>query len=187
MTSIHLRAQLLLDVAPDKKWQKGLQEILDQSFRCQITLRGLVSYASTTASQMINIELADLLRHCLTVTRPPSRSEKRCNVELNMPEHMPSVKGDPLQLEHVVVGLLDTATALAKENATVSVTAKPTEDAVQIGIHSPTPDCSDNAEPPQTSGGFALCKALIRDHGGVLEEPYRDRDGWTWTIELPTG
>ena len=134
LTAIHIRAQLLQDKAPDAAWRDALQQILDQSFRCQVTLRSLVSYGRAEARECETINLAELLRHCAELAVPGGHGG---GIRLALQPDLPRVQGDPSQLEHVFLRLFDMATRLRPAEIPVEVAARTDGAMVEASLRIP--------------------------------------------------
>lgn len=183
LTSIHLRAQLLLDAAPDDASQQKLRDILEQSFRCQVTLRGLVSYASQANMPVkTSIDIAQLLNHCAKHAMPSGDGTSRRDVRLDVPTDLPPVPGDPSRLEHVVNSLLEMALKAGAPDSPITVNAQLQGTMLHIVIGTRVKSAARSSG---ETGGFALCRAFIRDHSGTLETALAEKNTRHWTIRLP--
>lgn len=124
-------------------------------------------------------------------------ADRRLTVDL--PEDLPLVNADYVQVDQVVTNLLENAARHTPVGSTVTVSAR----AVPSGVALQVDDTGPGVEPEQmaaifepfrsgpiagSSGiGLAICKAVVEGHGGTIGVSGNPEGGARFTVVLPRG
>jgi signal transduction histidine kinase len=126
-------------------------------------------------------------------------SQQPFGFEMNIPDDMPSVWGDPGILLRVFDNLLSNAAKFAPEEGVVRVTATHHEETAHISIYNNGPHFGPEVEKHlfqkfstgnhDSRGyglGLAFCRLAVEAHGGKIDAINEPDGGVTFTFTLPT-
>lgn len=201
LTAIALQAEVAAQSAEavgHESLKTTLGEIADQSHRASSiiqTLRGLIQKADSVRTR---IPLQRLIRTAVDLIESTAR-QHRVELRLELAQHLPDVRVDPIQIEQVLLNLLQNGIdALAQsslDQRIITISAKrASPNSIQVTISDNGPGVSPGLqqhlfEPfatskPQGMGlGLSLSRSLVESHGGTLT--YEPRDGAAFSITLP--
>jgi len=150
--------------------------------------------------EMIPLEVGPILRDAATLLRPDAAS-RRVRLVLDIPDGMPPVLGDRVQLQQVLLNLilnaLDALEDVGGEYRTVSIaTRRETDQVVEISVadtgHGIAPDQIDRIFEPFFSTksrglgmGLSISRTVIEAHGGRLWAENNGDGGATLRMTLP--
>jgi len=127
--------------------------------------------------------------------------ESRC-VRVSMPQGLPLVHVDAVLMERVLANLLDNAAKYTPAATAIEIVASADEDAVEVRIDDRGPGLPPGREDaifrtfergraedaaPGVGLGLALCRAVLRAHGGTIDGRQRPGGGARFTLRLPRG
>jgi K+-sensing histidine kinase KdpD len=108
---------------------------------------------------------------------------KKVTLDINLPQ--PTFSVDNLHMRSVVSSLLSYAAVRVTEGS-ILLTARNTEDDLQVTIQSAGKKALDKAELDSAMYDF-VCAALIKLHGGKMDPPQETDDGLLLHFSLPRG
>lgn len=140
------------------------------------------------------LDVADVLS---SIARRMAETLDR-RITVSVPERLPSVVADPVQLDLVVSNLLENASRHAPADRPIELSAGPADDAVRITVrdHGRGLDkaVADRLFEPFVTGsgststgiGLAVCRAIVVAHGGTIGAHGASGGGTAVTFILPT-
>ena len=165
-------------------------------FLTNVTDMTRLSYGALTP-QLTSVSLADSVTEAIgqltTVLAPRT-------VAVSIPQHLASVRADPVLLQRVLVNLLGNAARYSPADSPINITASQREDRVRVVIEDRGPgfppedrtrlfDLSyytDQRENPGSGLGLPICKGFIEAMGGeIAADNGPDGRGTVMIITLP--
>jgi two-component system sensor kinase FixL len=150
--------------------------------------------------EMIPLEVGQILRDTTTLLRPDAAA-RRVRLELDIPDGLPPVLGDRVQLQQVLLNLilnaLDALKGVGGQDRTVSMAARcETDQVVEISVadngRGIAPDQIDRIFEPFFSTksrglgmGLSISRTVIEAHGGRLWAENSADGGATLRMTLP--
>ncbi|HET8654497.1 MAG TPA: response regulator [Longimicrobiaceae bacterium] len=198
-------AQLLLEDETDPERARGLQHILREVQRCNRIVGDLLSFARRHPVEHRPVDVGGVLQSTLDLrARQLQRSGLRTRVRVE--DGLPSVHGDPHQLQQVFLNILINAEqALRHGGDTLRITLAPARPSSErAGDHWLELSFFNNGPPippdvlPRifdpffttkgkdegTGLGLAICRRIIHEHGGEIEVE-SGQEGTVFRIVLP--
>jgi signal transduction histidine kinase len=185
--------------------QAFLGSIVRETGRLQQLVDNILDFARLEAGQAVfRFEAVDLLavvRETVEDFRP--RLERQgFEIELDLPESLPPVRGDAVMLQHCVLNLLDNALKYSRTRREVKVSAEAREGAVAASVtdHGIGIAPADQkrifekfvrveaglVHDVRGAGlGLSLVQQIVRAHGGRVELESSPGEGSTFTVVLP--
>lgn len=180
---------------------RGLRASIDRLERIveQSTDFALISGAEAEATEPI--DLRALVAKGVALLRPELEGRGQ-NVEIDVPADLPMARGNPGQVERVLLILLDNANRYSPEGSSIAVHVRPDGSEMRVGVGDRGPGISeedrqflfssfyrgskaDRLGTPGMGLGLALAKELIdRQGGGIGVEP-REGGGTVAYFTLP--
>lgn len=126
-----------------------------------------------------------------------ARLFEHARLQVDVPEDLPLVDGDYMQLEQVITNLLENAARYAPPGSMVTVAGRSRSGDVELsvadeGIGVPRHERRRIFEPfrrgegSRSSGvGLAICKAVVEGHGGTIQVERTEGGGATFIVTLP--
>jgi K+-sensing histidine kinase KdpD len=179
-----------------------LQLVCDEAERLDRLVANLLSMSRVEAGALQPdrqaVALDELASH--SVERL-SRVLDQINVEVCLPADLPLVDVDYVQLDQVLTNLLENAARHSPAGSTVTVSARPIGQTVEVTVADQGPGVDRHAaarlfEPFWTGGssgttgvGLAICKAIVEAHDGTIKaENGLDRGArFTFTVPVRNG
>jgi len=170
-----------------------------------VLIKDWLDMSRIEAGRMLeNLELLDLsqiLYKTVDLLREKIKN-KKITLEVNIPAHLPLIKGEKLSIERVFTNLIRNAIAYNHEEGRISVKAKGEGDYVVIevsdtGIGIPQKDIPfifdeffrvKNKKTKHITGsglGLSIVKKIVEAHRGSMEVRSEDGKGSTFTVFLP--
>jgi K+-sensing histidine kinase KdpD len=179
LSAIHAVATDLRDgAAYDAQTRKEmLDTLVDESERLDRLVANLLSMsrieAGTLRPNLEAVDVDDVVRSC---ARRLERVLRGSDLVLELPEQLPLVRADHVQLEQVINNLLENAVIHTPAGTTVRVYARPTRDVVELVVADDGPGLPDDvranfatADVELRQGlGLAISKAFVEAQGGTL-------------------
>jgi two-component system sensor histidine kinase KdpD len=192
-----------LHAAPgyDRETQRELLELVgDEAERLDRLVANLLSLsrieAGAFAPDRQAVDLDELVRDRV---RRLSRMFSQVRIAVDVPDDLPLVDGDYMQLDQVVTNLfenaarhappLSTVTVAAMSRAPNSVEVTVRDEGIGIPEHERTRvfEAFRRGEGSRSSGiGLAICKAIVEAHGGRIGVERTAGGGATFRFTLPT-
>jgi two-component system, NtrC family, sensor histidine kinase KinB len=126
---------------------------------------------------------------------------KNVFLRLDLPENLPTMRGDPIKLSWVVSNLISNALRYTPEGGTISVTLADSSGALSLKVRDTGPgiptEIKDrlferftqwkvNGTDPGSSGlGLAIVKEIVEAHGGRIFVDTTQGYGTCFTVEIP--
>ena len=182
--------------------RSAVESIAQQGTRASDIVRRIRAMFSKAAPERVNLALNEVIREaCSLVQMQASKNEVALRIELV--DDLPSVVGDAIQLQQVVVNLLlngiEAASAVSDRPRRLSVTSRRTgADKILVAVQ----DSGIGIDPkdekrifdaffttkPQGMGmGLSICQSIIEAHGGQLWAKANEDYGATLQFTLPMG
>jgi C4-dicarboxylate-specific signal transduction histidine kinase len=177
-----------------------LRKIQDQSFRAGQIIHRLKMLVKKGTFRREAIRVEEIFDDVLALLEPELKGEDVV-VDVQLPDDLPTVHGDTIQLEQVVLNLVRNATEAIKEDDShrreIILQASAFEQGtVEISVHDTGPGMNEETMrqvfdaffTTKSDGmgmGLAICRTIIEAHGGEISaSPNPDR-GVTFRIALP--
>ncbi|WP_298241817.1 ATP-binding protein [uncultured Bradyrhizobium sp.] len=194
-------AELMLRAAsPDiKEIRQILADIRRDDQRASEVIRRLRSVLRKTPFELKDIELNDMVREAIGLVQAVADGRRITLIYVAAVTDLP-VRGDPIQLQQVVLNLIINAmdaisdADAAKREVSVSTLRAGKEAEIKVGDTGPGIDVSDLANvfnpffttKPQGMGmGLAIVKTIIEAHHGSISAANQPAGGALFTIRLP--
>jgi two-component system, NtrC family, sensor kinase len=170
--------------------------IRSEAFRCKSITMGLLDFSRTRTSDHVMINLADVIQSAVRLLSHQKRSPL-INFQVEIPDDLLPVSGDPGQLQQAVIALATNALDAMGDSGVLTLRARNDGDKVVVEV-------SDNGvgiapenlpkifEPFFTTKeigrgtglGLAVCYGILTEHGGTLDVQSTVGAGTTFTITL---
>lgn len=175
-------AMLILDETPgsNPELRHIIAEIESQSLRAGGIIRALRSFIRKDPGERAPFDIVDLIQQTLQLVRPEA-TEADIPISTVMPEGLPPIEGNRVQIAQVLVNLLRNAIEVLAEQATgsggivVRVEPRPRELIISVEDNGPgvTSDISlfTQFETSKSGGmglGLSICQSIIEAHGGKI-------------------
>jgi two-component system sensor histidine kinase KdpD len=122
-------------------------------------------------------------------------------VTTDLPPTLPLVSVDPVLLEHLLVNLLENAAKYTPAATPIELRARVSHGAVEVDVADRGPGIPERdrdrlfekftrgAHPgvPGAGLGLAICRGIVRAHGGTLTVQNRPGGGALFRLRLPLG
>jgi signal transduction histidine kinase len=205
LSSLDIHVQLLeedLTQAPSRVREKtaGRFEIIrGELHRLENIVKQFLSLAGPSSLELQSVEVAKVVRHVGELLRPEAAT-RGIDIVLQVPEALPHLSADPVQLTQALVNLVINAIQAVGGGGRVEmvVRAEPEEERLAIEIHDSGPGIplerrSAIFEPFFTtkadgSGlGLWIVQQIITAHGGVVAASNAPGGGAVFAVHLPLG
>ncbi len=173
--------------------------ILKQNRRCAAILQRLRDYSTRTSDCRTQCDLVHLLRESVELVSSDLRRHN-VNVRFDLPQELPTVLADRVQLQQVVVNLLTNARDAVcdepDERRVITIRAAAERDAVAFYVEDFGPGFEGDGaerlfEPFYTTKkngmgiGLSICQSIVLEHGGKIEASSNDAGGASFLVRLP--
>jgi PAS domain S-box-containing protein len=200
LTAILGVADLLRENAADRATRRQVELILEQARRAASIVQNLLTFSRPPAQGRSRVHLERLVEEALEAEQTSLR-EKNIAVELEMPDELPLVMADPKQLKQVFLHLLtnaEQAISAVRDHGTVRISLAHAGDRVSVtfaddgaGI---LPENFERIFHPffttkrpggGTGLGLTICRAILKEHGGLIEVQSKPGEGASLCVLLP--
>jgi len=181
--------------------RSALQNINTQAHRASEVIRRLRDFVRYDATTRETTSCADLIKEIMPLAAVDAKAHSIV-FEIDVPDSLPQICVDSLQIQQVVINLLRNAidamaTAEAEDRRLYLVGSSEGGDQVKIDVI----DCGTGVpeekkhqlfdaffttKPEGMGMGLAICRTIIQSHGGTLTCANNEERGATFTIRLPT-
>ena len=172
--------------------------IRSEAFRCKNITMGLLDFSRTRSSGRTPVDLGEVVD---SATRLLSHQKRASGIsfDIQRAERLPSVSGDPGQLQQVIIALAANAVDAMPNGGQLTITTKHDTRSVLVevtdtGFGIPPENVAKIFEPffttkevgKGTGLGLAVCYGILTEHGGSLDVQSTPGVGTTFTISLPS-
>jgi signal transduction histidine kinase len=188
---------LLADQAPSTRGHSLAEKIREQARRTKSVVNNLLSFARQAPSEQQLIDLQAVLSSAIQLRKLDLR-EKNIRIELESPNVLPAVRGDPNQLLqvffHLISNAVDAMESIGAGVLTIHAVAEKGNVVIEFsdtGVGMRDPDRVFDpfyTTKPLGKGaglGLSICYGIIQDHGGSISGFNRPEGGCTFRVELP--
>lgn len=160
-------------------------------------MRGLLKKGSV---ERLPLSLPDLVREVGALVRPEAL-QRRIQVRTDVPEMMPTVSGDRIQIQQVLLNLvlnsMDAMNEVPAERRTLRIQVRCLDgNLVEVSVQDSGPGIPDPLLPrlfepffstkPHGMGiGLMICRTIIESHGGTLRAENISGTGACFSFSLP--
>jgi C4-dicarboxylate-specific signal transduction histidine kinase len=195
-------SERILDVAADPQLQtlhEYIRAIVKQSQRCVAILDRLRDFSRRTPTSRSECDIGELLRDSVDLISSELR-RSHVKMRFELPKHLPTVSGDRIQLQQVIVNLLTNARDAVREQKQdrrlITIRAIAEDAAVAFDVDDLGRGLSDEIaahlfDPFFTTKehgmgiGLSICQSIVKDHGGRIEAFSNKQGGATFRVRLP--
>lgn len=184
LTTIIADAQILLHKLPANQPGRDSAEAIEQAgWRLQQVVQRLMEFSNPESAAFDTLAVNETIQSAISLVEAHIR-EIGCKLEVNLSEELPSVRGNPRQLENLWVNLLllarDASASGRGQTITVRSRLEPPEmvvtEVTDNGEPIPTEKLDIIFEPnfiSSTSGRgtgmeLSICREIVRQHGGQI-------------------
>ncbi len=197
LTAILGYAQLLDGAGLDHQSADYVRKLFKQAQRTHRVVQNLLSFARQRKPQKQEVDLRKVLDESLTL-REYDLKVNNVAVEREIPDDVPSVVGDPHQLEQVFLNIINNALDAMVESSgsgllKVRMFKKDSHVCVEFddsgpGIKDPSrifdPFYTTKSVGKGTGLGLSICYGIVKEHGGEIVARNREEGGATIEVRL---
>src|ERR1700690_2102421 len=197
LTAILGYAQLLEGAGLDSLSADYVRKLFKQAQRTHRVVQNLLSFARQRKPQKQEVDLRKVLEESLALREYDLRVNN-ISLEREIAEDVPSVVGDPHQLEQVFLNIINNALDAMVENSgsgmlKVRVFKKDSHVCVEFddsgpGIKDPSrifdPFYTTKSVGKGTGLGLSICYGIVKEHGGEIVAGNREEGGATIEVRL---
>ena len=171
--------------------------IRSEAFRCKNITMGLLDFSRTRSSGRTPVDLGEVVDSAARLLSHQKRVSG-INFDIQRAASLPSVSGDPGQLQQVIIALATNAVDAMPNGGQLTITTKRNGKSVLIevtdtGFGIAPENVAKIFEPffttkevgKGTGLGLAVCYGILTEHGGSLDVQSTPGVGTTFTISLP--
>jgi C4-dicarboxylate-specific signal transduction histidine kinase len=209
LTAVVNNANACLDLLPKsapnlEEVREALAEILDDADRASAVIARVRQLAKKAPVEKSLLELSDVVNDVLALARYESAS-RRVTIRTELPEKLPSVAGDRVQIQQVLLNLIvngmDAMNTVAESERLLIISARhETRDGLSEVLLS-VQDAGIGLEPKEIDKlfeafyttkkdgvgmGLAISRSIIEAHGGRLWAEPNQGPGATFLFSLPS-
>ncbi|MBC7788633.1 MAG: response regulator [Anaerolineae bacterium] len=198
LSTISAFAQLLLrDGGLSADQRESLDVIQGETVRASQVVKDLLTFARRSESQPQPLDLNELIERTVRVSGY-ELGGKHIVVHTTLAPLLPSVYGDPRQLQQVILNLVTNAVqAMAADGSgTLRITSRTERDKVVLEVADTGPGVPERArahifEPffttksEGTGLGLSVSYGIVTAHGGTITIASTSRDGTVFRVSLP--
>ncbi len=183
------------------KIKEALKSIEEQAQRSGDIIDHMREMVKTKQSKNQTIDIAELIKFCMKFIKTEGLL-KHTSLSTNIAENLPSVFGDPIQIQQVLLNLIrnseDAMQALTIKQRHLTISAIKHDDyAVQVSVS----DCGTGISEEEESAlyqsffttkdngmgmGLSICRTIISAHKGRIWFSRNAQQGVTFRFTLPT-
>ncbi len=192
----------ILDLASNPELEtlhEYVRAIMKQSQRCVDILDRLRDFSRRSLPSREECDIGGLLRDSVDLIAHELR-HNHVIVQFDLPPQLPTVFGDSIQLQQVVVNLLtnarDALRDQVRERRVIHIHASAKNDSIVFDVADRGSGLSENIlaqlfDPFFTTKehgmgiGLSICQSIVKDHGGRIEAFAGQDGGATFRVHLP--
>jgi signal transduction histidine kinase len=203
LSTLMVFATSLIDSVQDDRSRAVARRVQGETKELIAVVDDILDYARLEADSLglaaEEIDLAKIVERSLETVRG-RLGGRAIKFDVNIPEDLPKVNGDPSRVQQVVTNLLSTAVRATDEGG-IKVRARADRDVVTVEVTDGGPGLSESqviaiwdpframAAPGRQDAGsglaMAVTKSLIERMGGSVEASSRHGKGTTLRVRLP--
>ncbi len=171
--------------------------IRSEAFRCKNITMGLLDFSRTRASGRTLINLGHVVDSAARLLSHQNRGVE-VSFDIQTAADLPSVSGDPGQLQQVIIALATNAVDAMPDGGKLTITTKRNGRTVLVEVSDTGSGIAPENVPKifepffttkevgkGTGLGLAVCYGILTEHGGNLDVQSTPGVGTTFTISLP--
>lgn len=182
-----------------REWRHILEQIVAQSEHAERLIQHVRTRWKSGSSVRIPVQINAQIQEALRLCADRLQTEKVC-LELDLADSLPDVQGDPIQLEQVLLNLFHNAVdAMCQsppgrrgllvrslsEGEEVQVMIRDTGVGLRPDRPHPPSQPHPSTKPRGMGLGLALCRSILREHGGRLRLEANQGPGASAFLSLP--
>jgi two-component system NtrC family sensor kinase len=198
LTAILGYAQLLESLGLDERASDYVAKLYKQAQRTQRVVQNLLSFARQRKPERQNVDLRRVLDETLAL-REYDMKVNNIALDRDIPEDLPSVVGDPHQLEQVFLNIINNALdamiegsgkrvlkiTIAKKEAFVCVEFADTGPGIKGINRIFDPFYTTKSIGKGTGLGLSICYGIVKEHNGDIVARNREEGGAALEVRLP--
>ena len=180
--------------------QKALTRIVADAERASDVIKHLRSLSMRGTPEAVPVDVNRMIGEALELVEPELRS-RQAMVRFEPASGLPSISGDPVQLQQVIINLVmnsaQAMTAAASPERIIAIATRRDGSAVRITVEDTGPglphgDSERLFEAFYTTRsdgvgmGLSICRTILEAHGGSISAGARSGGGARFTITLPS-
>jgi two-component system NtrC family sensor kinase len=171
--------------------------IRSEAFRCKSITMGLLDFSRTRSGGRTPVDLDHVVDSAARLLSHQKHGEQ-VSFEIQTAGDLPSVSGDPGQLQQVIIALATNAVDAMPQGGQLTITTRRNGDTVQVEVSDTGLGIAPENVPKifepffttkevgkGTGLGLAVCYGILTEHGGSLDVQSTIGVGTTFTISLP--
>lgn len=203
LTSISGLSEFLIErPTTNERDREHLKVVRDQAERAARIVRNLLAFARKGSTDVADVDLNHVVQRAASLMRYELRLCK-ITLEFELAEDLPPIRGDPYQIQQVVLNLLTNAVQAVSENPPERPRLVHVSSAVETGQvvlrlrdtgpgipHDLIPKVFDpfftTKDPGQGTGlGLSITFGIVERHGGQIQVESRAEGGAVFKVILP--
>ncbi len=191
-------AQLIIDSERDPQTLADAQKIMNSAIHAREIVKKLMYFSCELPQRFDFISISNLIRDTLQLLNPLMQ-KSGVVVQSEIPNDLPLIQADPVQLTQVIFNLLINAVHASGDGKIIDIKVKLTSSerlSIRIkdeGVGMNPEVCARIFEPffttkPMGDGsglGLSVVHGIVRSHGGSITVQSEPGTGSSFTIELP--
>lgn len=179
----------------------ALEDIASDGNRASTIIDRIRSLVKKEHQPVSKLDLNEVARDAVRFAKPGIR-ERGLELQTDLAAELPSVSGDPIELQQVILNLLLNGAQAMSETKTqtrhLSLRTSAENDSVQVAVKDQGPGVDDEqmkrmfepfftTKPEGTGMGLAINRTIIDAHGGRIWAERNSDAGLTFYVRLPIG
>ncbi len=196
---------LLEKVDKDSPEYEDLKLIEFNANHAKKVIEDMLGFARVTEGLEDNVDVPPSIKMVVGICKNTLMT-KKIELALDVPDHLPRIRGDTREFQQVIFNLINNAVAaMAPEAGTLTISAQQEDESVQVSVTDTGVGIPDKIKPQifdpffttkkATEGtglGLSLCYGIVKKYGGkmtftsVSAEDHPDQpSGSTFTVTMP--
>jgi len=170
-------------------------KVVTQSLRMEALVNDLLNYARNDAGERTPVDLADIVRECVTLEQSEAGSSN-IQIEVELIDRAP-VTGNADRLTQLLLNLIKNALQAMPQGGVLRIYLQKMNKSIRLIVRDNgtgiSPEHMDNIFNPfwtsKTTGtglGLALCKKIAEEHGGTIAVTSAIATGTEFVVTLPS-
>ena len=200
MSGIMLYANLIMEeIGDNHQVSEDLQTIIHEAERCKVIVADLLEFSHQTSYEMEPVDLNEVIQKTLGILKNQPLYHN-ISVQLNLGDGLPSVLGNTIRLNQVIMNLLVNAAQAMEGSGEIVITSRTraNNDVNEVIIRDTGPGIEEDLlekifEPfftTKTTGegtglGLSVSYAIVKEHKGTIRATSSAGEGTTFTLRFP--